>query len=136
VVSLINRVIDPQSCEFDIVRKEMANPTGLLKKVMREEIEPMRRRMGGIVRDLLGEGASERNVRLCQMSIISQCLNPMLRKRSRRQHHDQGPPPDFLLMQLDLEAIADHIVRFSLGGIRAARAATAEKNDKGAMPDA
>ncbi len=114
--SLVERMSDPQTHEFDIVHKELANPTGLLVEVMRECIEPIRRGMRRIVRELLGEKASDQQVQLCQMSIIGQCFHPMMRERHRPllALEAKGAPgwPEF-----GIETITDHIVRFSLKAI-------------------
>jgi len=77
ILALMRRIVDPESQEFDIVLKELANPTGLLRKVMRESIEPLRRELNAIVRELLGTGASERRIRLHGMSILAQCFHLM-----------------------------------------------------------
>ena len=126
VLSLLERFLDPESYEFQMVHKELANPTGLLGGVMRDAIGRMRRAMADIVRDLLGEAATERHVQLCQMSIAAQCLHPMIRERHREIFlgaGQDGPhgrdglgPPD-----LGVEVLADHIVHFSLAGIAEVR---------------
>ena len=78
VLSTVARMVDPDSHEFEIVQKEHANPTGLLAEVMRESIQPTRLSMREIVRELLGEEASDGQVQLCQMSIMAQCLHIMM----------------------------------------------------------
>jgi len=120
VLSLIERVFDPETADFEIVHKELANPTGLLAEVMRECIEPMRRALGEIVRDLLGEAATERDVELCRMSVMAQCMHVMIQER-RRRSPDAGPGCEVPALDSDPEEIADHIVRFSLAGIREIR---------------
>jgi len=121
VFAIMQRIIDPQSYEFDIVHKELANPTGLLAEVMKASIEPIQRHMASIVRELLGEKAPEQQVFLCEMSIMSQCFHPMIHQR----HHKalpQGPqsscPPP---LDMDIDILADHVTRFSLAGIREIR---------------
>ena len=121
ILSIMRRIADPGSHDFEIVHKELANPTGLLAEVTRESLEPIRKSFSALIRELLGEGASERQVQLCQMSIMAQCFNPMMRERRRRMLPEglkvPGPPP----MDLDLEVMADHILRFSLAGIHEIR---------------
>jgi AcrR family transcriptional regulator len=116
--SIVARIADPESLEFEIVHKEMANPTGLLHEVMPARIEPIRRGLMAIIRDLLGPSASEQTVNLCHLSIISQCFGPMLRIRRVRVSGERLPvphPPD--LEGLAADALAEHIVRFSLAGL-------------------
>ena len=112
ILSTIRRITDPNSYEFDIVEKERAQPTGLLAEVMRDSIEPVRLQVAGIVRELLGSGASEEQVMLCHRSIMAQCMHFFLRERPGRKAF--FPPPN----RLPVEAVAEHIVRFSLAGIR------------------
>ena len=112
ILSTVQRITDPKAYEFDIVEKERANPTGLLAEIMRSSIQPVRQHMAAIVRELLGEKASEQHVILCQRSIMAQCMHILLSRRLGRQV--VGPPR----LKLGLEVIAEHIVRFSLAGIR------------------
>jgi AcrR family transcriptional regulator len=127
VVALLFRIADEGNKEFLIVQKELANPTGLLNKVMREELRPMQERMEILVRELLGPHVSDMQVRFCEISIISQCINPMVVRRGwkgKREGKDGPPGID------DIEAYSDHVVRFSLAGIRTIRE-EAEKKRKG-----
>jgi AcrR family transcriptional regulator len=119
VRSLLERAAGPRSYEFDIVHKELANPTGLLKEVMRECVGPIRRRMGGIVRELLGPRASERDVRLCQVSIAAQCMHPLI--RCHKREHPGAPLPEDCAGDFDIDALVEHIVTFSLAGLEARR---------------
>ena len=116
VVALLRRIADADNREFFIVQKELANPTGLLNKVMRVELQPMQERMEILVRELLGPHVSDMQVRFCEISIISQCINPMVvgkRQKERREDKDSPPGVD------DIEAYSRHVVEFSLAGIRA-----------------
>jgi AcrR family transcriptional regulator len=119
VLSLMRRIIDPRNHEFEIVRKEMAHPTGLLAEVMQASIEPVGKALSGIVRELLGPKATDRQVRLCQMSIMAQCLHPMMRERFRNLLPAQVNEPEPL--NAGIEAIAEHVTRFSLAGIQRIR---------------
>jgi AcrR family transcriptional regulator len=121
ILAIMRRIIDPESHDFDIVHKEMASPTGLLVGVIQESIEPILKGFISIIRELLGEEATEEQVHLCHMSINAQCFGPLLWERRRKigssvQHlPGSGPIPE------DVEALADHVTRFSLAGIREIR---------------
>jgi len=121
IFALMRRVADPESREVDIIHKEMANPTGLLTEAMLEVIEPVRQGFASDVRDLLGEAASERLIMLCQRSVMTQCVHFTLRERFHRMGAaagwKPGPPP----LGLDVDAIAEHVFRFSLAAIRELR---------------
>ncbi len=118
VVALLRRIADEDNREFSIVQKELANPTGLLNKVLREELRPLQERMEILIRELLGPHVSDIQVRFCEISIISQCINPMVvRKGSKEREEDKDSPPGVD----DIEAYSRHVVEFSLAGIRAVR---------------
>jgi AcrR family transcriptional regulator len=119
ILSLMRRIIDPRNHEFEIVRKELAHPTGLLAEVMRASIEPVGKALSGIVGEMLGLKASDRLVRLCQMSIMAQCLHPMMRERFLKLLPTRANEPSPLTA--GIEAIAEHVTRFSLAGIKEMR---------------
>jgi hypothetical protein len=131
----MHRLLDPDSHDLDIIHKEMASPTGLLAGPMRQALEPMREGLSGVVRELLGPGASEQRVRLCRMSVISQCFGPLLRERRRRDLPKSGHPAGGEGLPADVDGLADHVIRFSLAGIRAMRgraaATPAQANSNG-----
>lgn len=122
ILSIMRRIIDPQSYEFDIAHQEMASPTGLLAGPIRDSLEPIFRALTALVRALLGEAASEQQVRLCQMSIRAQCFGPLLRERHRKMAAPGLAPPPPEPLPDDVETLAAHVTRFSLAGIQAIRA--------------
>jgi AcrR family transcriptional regulator len=127
VVALLRRIADEGNREFLIVQKELANPTGLLNEVTQEELWPLQERMESLVRELLGPHASDMQVRFCVISIISQCINPMVAIKGRKEKREgKGGPPGID----DFEAYSNHVVKFSLAGIRAIRK-EAEKKRRG-----
>ena len=121
VLSILQRITDPECHEFEIVHKELANPTGLLAEVMRECIVPLRDEMMVIVRELLGDNVSPRRVYLTQMSIIAQCIHVMATQYHHKKFLKDAPFPGLATLDLGAEAIADHIVRFSLSAISGIR---------------
>jgi AcrR family transcriptional regulator len=122
VSAILHRIADPEAYFFEIIDKELSNPTGLLTGAKRQAIEPIKQGMSEIIGQLLGGGASEKEIVLCRMSVMSQCFHWMLRqKRSRRSPSDRKPMERSLLETLSLEELTDHIVRFSLGALREIR---------------
>ena len=120
ILSLLRRIADPDSHEFQIVHRELASPTGLLAEVMHECVEPIRQSLLAIVRELLGSDAPERDVMLCAMSIRAQCLDLMIHRRHGGACPG-SPPPGLPAVDLEIDVIADHVTRFSLAGIRNVR---------------
>ncbi len=121
IQSILDRIADPQSYEFDILYKELVNQTGLLADVMRESIEPIRRGLFALMRELLGEKATDLQVQLCQMSIRAQCFDLIIREQRRKTFPEGGKLPGPPFLDVDVAVIADHILRFSLAGIREIR---------------
>ncbi len=117
--ALIRRAADERASDFAIVHKELANPTGLLEEVMRECLEPLHEQILALVRELLGPGVGEQQGRFCLVSIFSQCHGPIIRRRLQGDRlHGGGPGP---LKPGETDAYADHVVAFTLAGIRAVR---------------
>jgi hypothetical protein len=57
-------------------------------------------------------------VRFCAISIINQCINPMIAVKGRKEKREgKDGPPEIE----DIEAYSKHVVKFSLAGIRAIR---------------
>jgi AcrR family transcriptional regulator len=127
VAALLCRIADEGNREFSIVQKELANPTGLLNEVMQKELRPLQERMESLIRELLGPRASDMQVRFSAISIVSQCINPVVARKGHKgkQEGKDGPPGID-----DIEAYANHVVKFSLAGIRAIRD-EAEKKRRG-----
>ncbi len=121
ILAFMRRIADPDNHEIEIVHKEMANPTGLLRDVIPSAIEPMRREMHAIVRELLGQEADEQAVTFCEMSLMGQCFGPMLHMRRAARSSGALRPPS-PPMPFDVEELADHVTQFTLAGIRGVRA--------------
>lgn len=127
----ISRAMDPASIDFDIVNREMANPTGLLLEMMHKVIEPLHQSFQEIVRELLGGEVPEKTVQMCEMSIHSQCMAQMFHARHRKpfapdyQKASHPPMPEF-----NTDELVDHIIRFSLSGIEGVRQAISLQNGK------
>jgi len=93
---------------------EMVNPTGLIQDAWHNTVEPIRRKLQSIIRDLLGPDAQEIDVRLCELSIINQCRMLVTVNRNDLEYMLGAPLDPALVGRL-----ADHIADFSLAGIKA-----------------
>lgn len=94
--------------------RELLNPTGLIKDSWHELVKPNRQLLHGIIGDIAGKEVDAQSMVFCELSIVNQCHSLLTIKENDLM---------FMLGQpLDLELIkrlANHIVEFSLAGIKA-----------------
>ncbi|MEJ2039176.1 MAG: CerR family C-terminal domain-containing protein [Desulfosarcinaceae bacterium] len=101
-------------CFSRLYLMEMVHPTGLIQDAWQETIEPKRRRLHGILREIAGPSAAELDILLCEMSIVNQCRALVTVKRSDLEYMLRRPlTPDLIA------SLADHIAEFSLAGVKA-----------------
>lgn len=93
---------------------ELVNPTGLIQNVWRELIEPRRRELQGIIRKITKDKITDEMVLFCELSIINQCRVLLTVSRNDMEFLLKQPISSDLIKRL-----ADHIVCFSLSGIKA-----------------
>lgn len=118
ISSLMRRVADMETHAFDIVHKEIASPTGLLTDVMHNMLEPLRLEFQDLIGELLGRKATAQEIELCHMSIRAQCFGPLLRERRRKKAGHVRPVCRGERLAANVDALAEHVTRFSLAGIR------------------
>lgn len=95
---------------------ELARPSGLVDRTWHEMVNTRRQRLQGLIRAVLGPQAPEEDVLFCEMSIINQCRAFVTTRRSDLEFMmAQALTPEVV------EKMAEHITRFSLGGVRAVR---------------
>jgi len=115
--SLIGRVADENSYSFAIINKEMAQPTRLLADILEKEINPQRLKMLALLKECLGQAATEQRIQYCHTSIMGQCFQLLRIKHMQSAKHFPNHPSDLS----DSTAFAEHVVQFSLAGIQAIR---------------
>jgi AcrR family transcriptional regulator len=115
--ALIARISDPDSDFFAIVYKEMALQTRLLEKIMEQEIIPEHLAMTQLIAELLGENATAKQIQFCHASIIGQCFHLLKVKHLKITNATRN----YVMNLNDAALYADHIVAFSLAGIKAIR---------------
>lgn len=115
VRSLLLRVFDKgrPGWHTKILAREMIEPTRALDILVEEGGRPMHRELALIIRELLGPEASDKAVRLCTMSIVSQCVyyhhaRPVIARLYPQQKYDRK----------EIEDIAEHITQFSLLAVK------------------
>jgi len=116
VKSLLMRVADENNKEFWFIQREISNPTGLLEEVVEEVIKPLKEIMSIIVREILGPHATETEVLFCEISIMSQCLDPMIAGQRKMKELETAKGRSSKM--IDIEAYAAHVTKFCLAGMR------------------
>ncbi|MBN1625292.1 MAG: TetR/AcrR family transcriptional regulator, partial [Deltaproteobacteria bacterium] len=116
IISILERIVDPEDYDFEIVHKEVSNPTGLLFDVFSKTIEPIDNAFKELIREYLGEGASDELVDFCFNSILSLCFMPMLHLRVK-QESPPIPTPSLNISNTDIEKLTDYFIQFIFNGI-------------------
>ena len=105
-----------------LMAQEMIEPTEVMDTLLAQTIRPMIQRLESIVRDLLGDNATDEQVRACTCSISGQCcFYRHAEALLTRLYPEHGTSP------AQIERLADHVTRFSLQGLRCYGADCREK---------
>ncbi len=114
VRSLLFRLLDKGKPAWfgKLMAREMMEPTQAFERLAKEIVRPRDRILASVVQKMIGTPVSEERVWLCCASIIGQCLyyynaRAIISKLYRRDVSKAD----------EIERIANHIVRFSLGGL-------------------
>jgi TetR/AcrR family transcriptional regulator, regulator of cefoperazone and chloramphenicol sensitivity len=101
----------PESRHGRMMAREMIEPSGALDVIVQEEIIPMKDQLMSIIKEL-GPRLSEKKIRLCGISVVSQVLF---------YHHCRPVVsrvfPNLAFDAKEIEELADHITTFSLAAI-------------------
>jgi len=123
VTSFLSRLLDPNRPAWfaRLLAREMIDPTPALDRLVRNRMRANHQQLSAILRDLLGEDATDEAVRLCALSVIAQCTfyrnsAPII----SRLYPDLVPTEE-------IEHLADHVTRFSLAAIRGLRVKRKER---------
>ena len=111
-------LLDEKNASFQcqIMARELAEPTPALDQIVRDAIAPMHEFLGKLVQEIVGNKVSPAELRRCVYSILGQCLfyrhsHPVLQRLHPKLRYDHK----------EIEAIAEHITRFSLAWINSIR---------------
>lgn len=99
-----------------LILRELAEPTPALDWIVTQRLAPLRDVLLGIVAALLGPAASMEQVLRCGLSVIGQCAHYALAGPLISRATNAYPASEE-----DLDRIARHIFRFSLGGLERIR---------------
>jgi len=121
VHSILRRMFDPgrPSWHGKLMAREMIAPTSASELKCVEYVRPLTEILGRILRDLIGPNATDETVRQSVCSVVGQCVfffhhRPLLDRVMPQQQFE----PE------SVERLADHIVAFSLAGLRGISAST------------
>ncbi|MGA2617395.1 MAG: CerR family C-terminal domain-containing protein [Thermoguttaceae bacterium] len=97
-----------------LMAHESVEPTPALDLVVEKAARPLNKILGAIVAELLGMAADSLLVRDCAASVLAQCVSydhsqALIQRLDHLNVHDPAT----------IDNLADHVFRFSLGGIRA-----------------
>ena len=127
VTAFLSRLLDPRRPVWfaRLLAREMIEPTPALDRLVRRRMRANHAHLSAIIRELLGPAASAATIRLCTLSVISQCVF----------YRNSAPIiarlyPD-LVPAREVARIADHVTRFSLAAIRGLRRAAPEGKRNG-----
>ena len=96
-----------------LLYREMAAPTLALDKIADEVLFPQNQHLGDIIENVLGKDFDEQQLNLCKNSIIGQCaFYNFSRPLRERVMGKKGATEE------EINSIARHIARFSVGGLK------------------
>jgi hypothetical protein len=108
-----------------LVARELADPSPFMDDMVNEFIRPTAAVLSAIISELLGTGATLKDIMRCQISAIGQCF-----------HYAMARPIVTRLVAVDfsdptiIDELTDHITRFSLAGIESVRHTIHAGNDR------
>ena len=99
-----------------LIARELADPSPFMDDLVDQFIRPTAAVLSTIISEMLGPGATVRDIMRCQISVIGQCF-----------HYAMARPIVTRLVALDfskadiIDELTGHITRFSLAGIESVR---------------
>ena len=121
VGNLLRRFASPEHSQQlrDLIVRELANPTAALDRLLADVARPQFLTMKGLVSELLGPRASEREVAAATFSVAGQCIFYLLARPIIARFHPDAQPQS----EDDIRWLAAHIARFSRAGLESTRRA-------------
>ena len=114
VATFVGRLLDPRRPAWiaRLLAHELIEPTQVLDRLVRNRMRANHQQIASAIRELLGPAATPETVRLCTLSVISQCV---FYRNSAAVVTRLYPE---IVPSKEVERIADHVTEFSLAAIR------------------
>jgi AcrR family transcriptional regulator len=123
----LRRLLDPNRPAWmaRLLAHELVEPTRALDRLVRRRMRANHEQIAAVIRMLLGSAATPELVRLSTLSVVSQCVF----------YRNSAAIISRLYPQIDpareVEAIADHVTRFSLAALQGLRDGKTSRNHDG-----
>jgi AcrR family transcriptional regulator len=102
---------------YSIFVKEVANPSPFFDEMVDRYMKPNKECTYSILRDYLGENTPEEIIQKCEYSISAQIMHYALAWSIISRIN-----PDHTPLENQIEELAEHVIRFSIGGLKMIRA--------------
>jgi AcrR family transcriptional regulator len=114
VATFVGRLLDPRRPAWiaRLLAHELIEPTQVLDRLVRNRMRANHQLIASAIRELLGPDATPETVRLCTLSVVSQCV---FYRNSAAVVTRLYPE---IVPSKEVERIADHVTQFSLAAIR------------------
>jgi AcrR family transcriptional regulator len=114
VATFVGRLLDPRRPAWiaRLLAHELIEPTQVLDRLVRNRMRANHQLIASAIRELLGPDARPETVRLCTLSVVSQCV---FYRNSAAVVTRLYPE---IVPSKEVERIADHVTQFSLAAIR------------------
>jgi AcrR family transcriptional regulator len=114
VATFVGRLLDPRRPAWiaRLLAHELIEPTPVLDRLVRNRMRANHQQIASAIRELLGAAATTETVRLCTLSVVSQCV---FYRNSAAVVTRLYPE---IVPSKEVERIADHVTQFSLAAIR------------------
>jgi AcrR family transcriptional regulator len=126
VAAFLSRLLDPQRPAWlaRLLARELIEPTPALDRLVSRRMRANHEQLASIIRELVGPAVSDDVIRLCTLSVISQCV---FYRNSAAIVARLYPE---LVPATEVQRIADHVAEFSLAAIRGLREASRDAEER------
>jgi AcrR family transcriptional regulator len=126
VSALLSRLLDPQRPAWmaRLLARELIEPTPALDRLVSRRVRTNHEQLAAIIRELVGPAVSDDAVRLCTLSVISQCVFYRNSAAIVARLYPQ------LVPVTEVPRIADHVIEFSLAAMRGLRETSRDAEER------